>query len=546
MTRNKFPHAFGLLAMASAILLGIVLAGSVAAQSPPDTLQYGTQRQADLRSQAISTYSPHMPSDPPRIGSMTPAQRRAAIDAYWGDGLSTAEKLKIFDTYWEYADRKFAAYQNLVVDWPALRQKYRVEVAAGVTRGRFAGIMNHLALQLRDSHTQANDILVNYETVPGPGVPSMGQGAWIVDTSGACLTAQDDGSALVYSAIPNHPLGLQRGDRILGYDGKPWRELYQELINEEVPMWPLWWGTSQSSFDHSFVMSAGMNWHLFDVMDIAKQSTGQVVHVPTSLMPGDIFWGFCSEQMNISGVSKPNFFAGNYVRAGIVTGTNIGYIYVWGWTGNAETEFANAVYQLTQVDKVAGLVVDYRFNVGGFIRAPLLGTAMLAERPAPTLGNDQRLKPYDHFLMTTLITPDFFKVDFLHSGNRDIPVKLSYAGPVAVLVGPGAVSAGDFGSELLRSLPVARTFGKSTSMALGLPTQPALGTFINLGPDWDARVSESNSYAVGRPKDYLIHTEFPVDELVWLTPGDVAAGQDTVVLTAMKWLNAQIGPGPEW
>jgi len=545
MTRNTFPRVVGLLAM-SAILVGIVLVGSVAAQSPPDTLQYGAQRQADLRSQAINAHPPQMPSDSPRIGSMTPSERRAAIDAYWGDGLSTAEKLKIFDTYWDYADRKFAAYQNLVVDWPALRQQYRAEVAAGVSRGRFAGIMNHLALQLRDSHTQADDILVNFDTVPGPGVPSMGQGAWIVDTSGACLTAQDDGSALVYSVMPNHPLGLQRGDRILGYDGKPWRELYQELINEEVPMWLLWWGTSQSSFDHSFVMSAGMNWHLFDVMDIAKQSTGQVTHVPTSSMPGDIFWGFCSEQMNVSGVSKPNFFAGNYVRAGIVTGTNIGYIYVWAWEGKAEIEFANAAYQLTQVDKVAGLIVDYRFNVGGFIRAPLLGTAILADRPAPTLGNDQRLKPYDHFLMKTLIPPDFFKVDFLHLGNRDIPVKLSYAGPVAVLVGPGAVSAGDFGSELLRSLPVARTFGKSTSMAVGLPTQPALGTVINLGPDWFARVSESNSYAVGRPKDYLIHTEFPVDELVWLTPEDVAAGRDTVVSAALKWLNAQIGQGPEW
>jgi len=541
MTRHKFPRVSESLAMPFAILLGIALVSSITAQNLADTLQYGTWRQVDLRSQAINTYSKPLPSDAPRIGSMTPAERRAAIDAYWGDGLSTEEKLKIFDTYWDYADRKFAAYQNLVVDWPALRNKYRGEVAAGVSRGRFAGIMNHLALQLRDSHTQADDILVNFVTVPGPGVPSMGQGAWEVDTSGACLTAQDDGSALVYSVMPNHPLGLQRGDRILGYDGKPWRELYQELINEEVPMWPLWWGSSDSSFDHSFVMSAGLNWHWFDVMDIAKQSTGQVVHVPTSLMPGDIFWGFCSEQMNVPGVPKPNFFAGNYVRSGIVTGTNIGYIYVQAWVDNTENEFANAVYQLTQVNKVSGLIVDYRFNVGGFIRAPLLGTAVLAARPAPTLGNDQRLKPYDHFLMKTLLTPDFFKLDFLHFGNRDIPIKLSYAGPVAVLVGPGAVSSGDFGSELLRSLPIARTFGKSTSMALGLPTQPALGTHIDLGPDWEARVSESNSYAIGKPKDYLIHTEFPVDELVWLTPDDVAAGQDTVVNAAMKWLKTQIG-----
>ena len=56
-----------------------------------------------------------------------------------GPSQLTSEKLKIFDTYWDYADRKFAAYQNLVVDWPALRQKYRAEVAAGVSRARRLG-----------------------------------------------------------------------------------------------------------------------------------------------------------------------------------------------------------------------------------------------------------------------------------------------------------------------------------------------------------------------------------------------------------------------
>jgi hypothetical protein len=43
-------------------------------------------------------------------------------------------------------------------------------------------------------------------------------------------------------------------------------------------------------------------------------------------------------------------------------------------------------------------------------------------------------------------------------------------------------------------------------------------------------VAETNSYAVGAPKDYLTHAEFPVDERVWLRPHDVAAGQDTAWL----------------
>ncbi len=84
MTRTKSPNAFGLLALWSAILLGIALVSSVAAQNLADTLQYGTQRQADWRSQAIKTSSPNLPSDSPRIGSMTPAQRRAARRSWPG------------------------------------------------------------------------------------------------------------------------------------------------------------------------------------------------------------------------------------------------------------------------------------------------------------------------------------------------------------------------------------------------------------------------------------------------------------------------------
>src|SRR5262245_1291712 len=102
-------------------------------------------------------------------------------------------------------------------------------------------------------------------------------------------------------------------------------------------------------------MSAGLNWHLFDTIDIAK-ATGGVAHLPTSLMPGAIFWGFCSEQLAVSGVPKPTYFDGTYVSFGVVDGTRIGYIYSWSWLGNAVDQFAEAVYELTQVQQVEALV----------------------------------------------------------------------------------------------------------------------------------------------------------------------------------------------
>ena len=522
----------------------IVAAFSLAVQTAGPALdQLDTGLTGQLLTRIAIAQNPVRPSSQPiRVGSMTPAERRVAIDTIWGDGPSTAEKLAIFDKFWDYADAKFAAFQHLDVNWRDLRSHYRGEVAGGVSRGRFAAIINQLSLALRDSHTHPLDSVVNVFTVPQPGVPLLGLSGWGFDPSGACSTAQDDGSALVYSAIPGHPLGLQRGDRILGYDGHPWPELYQQMLHEELPLWPLWWGTSPSSFEHTFVMSAAMNWSLFDTMDVVKAASGQTVHVSTALMPHPIFWGFCSEQLNIPGVSKPAFTASDLVHAGIIDGTRIGYIYSWSWAGSAVDQFADAVNQLTQVEQVDGLILDFRFNLGGVLGAPFQGLGALAPYPSPTLGMDVRKNPADHFAMISLAPVAQFKLDFINLHDSHARVKAAYAGPVAVLVGPGAVSAGDFAALWATSLPRVRTFGKSTSMALGLPTQPVLGTELDLGPDWEQeRIDETNSYLVGAPKDFLIHTEFPVDERVWMVPADIAVGKDTVVEAALQWLHHQLG-----
>jgi hypothetical protein len=153
---------------------------------------------------------------------------------------------------------------------------------------------------------------------------------------------------------------------------------------------------------------------------------------------------------------------------------------------------------------------------------------------------NRRANDEQHLKMKRLEPPSSFILDFAYDdeGNRTRDPTL-YSGPVAVLVGPGCVSACDIAAVLSMFLDHVRTFGESTSMAVGLPTQPALGTELDLGPDWSARVAETNAFEVGSPGDYLTHQEFPVDEHVWLRPGDVAAGRDTVVVAALNWLRQQ-------
>src|SRR5262249_45140027 len=154
----------------------------------------------------------------------------------------------------------------------------------------------------RDSHTFAVDIGVN-RSEPAPGIPLLWLGPWLANTFGACTTAQPDGSALVYQVRPGHPLGLQPGDRVLGFGGRPWSELYPELLNAELPLYLNGnRGSTQAAIDHIWTASGPMNWHLYDTVDIAKYGTGTVLHLSTAPLASLPYAGRCSEQMDIPGI----------------------------------------------------------------------------------------------------------------------------------------------------------------------------------------------------------------------------------------------------
>ena len=77
------------------------LPNSAAAPDPILNADLGLDRQVLARIAAAS--SKRSPVRRGRaIGAMSPEERRAAVDAYWGDGPSTAEKLRIFDIHTEF------------------------------------------------------------------------------------------------------------------------------------------------------------------------------------------------------------------------------------------------------------------------------------------------------------------------------------------------------------------------------------------------------------------------------------------------------------
>ena len=474
-------------------------------------------------------------------GHYTKEDWAKVIDETWGPGLPTSEKLRIFDTVWNHIDQDYGGFVNFDVDIDSLRDLWRPEIEGGVSRGRFAGIMTHFIQILNENHTTIFDIPLLWGTWLRPGIPIFVIGHWWTDNKhfGAVLTPLKDSSVVVLRAVPNHKLDLERGDIILGYDGIPWKKLYKELLDAQLPIRNQGVGSTKESMTHIILSSAGLNWHLFDTIDIVKYSTGDTLHLSTfplryQYLRGSI-WG--NEHMDVPGVPMPDYLNYDYVTWGIVQDTQVGYIYVgaWLWDGyegrnyGINEKFYNAVDSLMHYHQTTGLIIDCRCNPGGGPQAKWGGYSLLFNERITKTGFVERGNPNNHYDMVWHSNHYYANPD-----NFSIPGDPTtyYDKPIAVLIGPGSNSAADWSSLKMRFHPMARIFGKPSNGAFSLFDEPDLGD-----PDWWFRFATSSGILLDDPSDYLIHRGAHVDEKVWFTQEDVANGEDTVVKAAIAWIN---------
>ena len=245
-----------------------------------------------------------------------------------------------------------------------------------------------MCLALQDGHSSAFDLGVVQTTPdPAPGVPVfIVRGRHMNTNFGACVTALPDRSAMVYNVAPGHPLGLVPGDRILGYDGRPWRKLYRELLVDELPVrgnLP----SNPSSSEHYLAQSAAVNWHLFTTIDILKHDTGTVEHFPTAALnpTQPLSSPVCTEGLPQPGVPQPTSTADG-ATWGVIAGTRIGYIHFLAVNAPASARFAQAVSELTQQSTTDGLIIDLRLNTGGTSRLPTPRWACCSPGRSPGSG----------------------------------------------------------------------------------------------------------------------------------------------------------------
>jgi hypothetical protein len=465
-----------------------------------------------------------------RASQYSPQDWRHVIDSTWGPGAPLVTKLAIFDAYASSLTNQFDGFLSLGLtwsSWDSLKNAFRSRIDATTSRGVFASIMSQFAMSLRDGHTWAWDTGVLYAPLL-PGVPILDLYPFEqADHFGAVLTALPDSTALVLRTVPNHPLGLQPGDVVLGYESVPWKQLVRELLDAQLPVFSTGVGAASAEI-HSFIRNVGNNWHLFDTIDILKQSTHDTLHLsvlPLLGLPTDPMTG--NEQLEIPGIPMsfyrgwPWVPTGQLLAYGKLPGANIGYIRLLGeWPSNAaDPLFAAAVDSLWNAE---GLIIDLRYNSGGWSQFNAAFSRMFSERLFTT--EDVRRAN----------TTTFDLVPYGNAAEGLIPGTPGsiYDRPIAVLLGPTCMSLGDWTAQRLRYHPMTRFFGKPSFASIGY-SQNVTGW-----SNWWLRHSITDLYHISQPGVYLNRQEFPVDEPVWFNPDDVANGIDRVVKNAVEWIDS--------
>ena len=255
------PNTIRLLALAGGLCFLLLITAMAQEKRPvPDM----TPKRVDLSSLTSST-EPEGPTryaiPGKRASQYTKEDWGKIVDSTWGPGQSVTDQLQVFDQFWDLVDKKWAGFPNLPLSWDSLRNVYRPQIGAGLSRGRFYALMSRLWMGLQELHTCITDDKV--ESVFNDagrfryrrGVPllMMGPGGSLI---GAAVLPLPDSTNVVYNVVPGNPLGLEPGDLVLGYEGVPWKQLYRKLLDAGLPVSfnYSWFGSTPESQSYFFLL----------------------------------------------------------------------------------------------------------------------------------------------------------------------------------------------------------------------------------------------------------------------------------------------------
>jgi C-terminal processing protease CtpA/Prc len=449
------------------------------------------------------------------------------MDMTWGEGVSTEEKLRLFDRYWDTVSAQYPCFVNLKkTNWDSLAKSLRDEIAAGVSRGRFAGIMSNLVYHLNDAHTYFIDMEIRNSDLY-LGLPAvMNHSVYMFP---GCLTALPDSTALVYDAKPDNPFDLRPGDIILGYNGKSLAYLADEIIRHKLPVYATF-GSTYAATNHNMIIATACSWNLYDTIDI-KRYNGGIDHISTTKMLGAHYFNPCFEIVPPKNIKLPmlyDLYKGKQNVCGVIEGTNTGYVAMFSCMDKSGDSLYKHIREMVENKHVNGLIIDIRTNLGGLFSAFDKTFSYLSDLSLVNwLSYGERSDPNDRY--STKWQPYLAQAYNLYD---DDPAR--FEGPIVILTGPNAMSSGDFLPLTFRNYPRVKIFGQPTSGAFG-----ALKMIELNGPDYYyATMQTGNFYLVSDdPSQFLSHREIGVHHKIWMTPEAVAEGYDNVIESALAYVD---------
>ena len=499
-----------------------------------------------------------------KIGKHTVAEWNVMVDTTWGDGLSTSDKLLLFDRFWEAADKYYPGFVNRDPGWDSLRNVYRPEIEAGVSRGRFAAILWQLSRAIREPHSGAADLqFFAYEFTPEMPVmiyrygrtwltPGYTDDGWF----GATVTAVDEDHLIVLKCLPGHPLDLQPGDQVVGYDGIAWKELYPMLLRLELPQQVNAICGTEEADKHSLLSGVGMNWHLFDTIDIIKYGSSDTQHLPTSLLEAEKQYLFGSEQLPVNGVPFPGDLTHSGMHTnlprvlyGTIENTHIGYIYILHTSGDETSQDLKKAIDAVTDENTEGLIFDVRWNPGGSFFWET-GFNRIFNRTIDSCGFYARTAEGDYNQLQKVKAFSWREEVFEELSDEFLNK------PVALLIGPGAMSNGDYIAYFIHCQPMSRSFGRSSKSAYTMGgnaneiNTPACLTNANLYNNraipWNMGFAGYATQVAGRNFGRIIDGKlvtflqhgYEIDEGVWFTQEGAHNQTDDMVERAVEWIRS--------
>ena len=216
------------------------------------------------------------------------------------------------------------------------------------------------------------------------------------------------------------------------------------------------------------------------------------------------------------------------VTWGVISGTGIGYVALYDCGDISGDSLLNPIKKLVEDSLVDGLIIDIRTNFGGSLLTYRDAFHYLNNGDFPWMGWAHRATTTDRYTMDPFTTPP------TAYGTTDTHPNY-FDKKIALLVGPGAVSAGDVMQVLYTHHPKLKIIGKHTAGAFGaIRSIPMPYTNFNASrQNGDFYRAEDNTF-------YLSHHNFPIDSFVWFNRTSVCNNEDNILNTAIRWIKPEL------